>query len=283
MKHVVVTGAARGFGREIALKAHKRGYSVLASVRAIDDAARSLQAAGIVCETMEMRDAASIDAFSKRAKEWCSGDLYALINNAGIAYPAPVEMLTTKDLMEQFQINVFGHIYLTQSLLETLRRNKGRIVMMSSQGAVITSPMVGAYSASKRALEALTEALAMEVGDEVDICILRPGSYATSIWDSSLALGQRYNYEQSRYQSLAWAVQKLVQSRSMKPASDLADVVMHILESRNLKFIYEAPLSSSVMIALRKILPNRLYFGINRFVISRTMRGMQSEASVGAK
>lgn len=275
MKYLVVTGAARGFGREIALKAHQMGYQVMASVRRFDDAAKSLQTAGIRCEELELNDAASITAFADKVKDWCNGTLFALINNAGIAYPAPMELIEHKDLVSQFQVNAFGHIQLTQRLLDVLRASKGRIIMMSSQSAILSAPMVGAYSASKRALEALTEALVMEIGSDVTVNIIRPGPYATSIWESSTKIGERYDYENSAYKPLALAIQKLSTSRGLPPASGLADVTLHVLESENTRFIYGAPFSSRVTMLLRRLLPNRLFFRLVSFVISREIRKIE--------
>jgi NAD(P)-dependent dehydrogenase (short-subunit alcohol dehydrogenase family) len=280
MKNLVITGAARGFGREIALLAVRNGYAVLASVRTFDDAAKSLQEAGVTCELMEMTDPASIDVFAEKALEWSGGNICALINNAGIAYPGPVELLSRDDLVSQFQINVFGHIQLTQRLLGALKADKGRVVMISSQSALLSAPLVGAYSASKRALEAFTEALVMEVGNSVGVCIVRPGPYATSIWERSVSIGQKRDYGNSAYRGVALALQELSTKGSMGKPEDLAQLVLRILRSRKMRFIYGAPFSAKVTMAIRRVLPARWFFALAGYVISKQI---QKNIAMGIK
>jgi NAD(P)-dependent dehydrogenase (short-subunit alcohol dehydrogenase family) len=241
-------------------------------VRKFDDASKSLQEAGIKCELMEMNDPASIDSFSEKAIEWCGGRLDALINNAGLAYPGPVELITREDLLAQFQINVFGHIQLTQRLLSSLKAHRGRIIMISSQSALLTAPMVGAYSASKRALEALTEALVMEVGGSVEACLVRPGPFATSIWESSLAIGRGHDYEKPPYNVMAQAIKSLATKGSMGDPSDLARLIIRILHSHRMRFIYGAPFSAKMTMALRRLLPAKWFFALSDYILSKEIR-----------
>ena len=249
----------------------------MASVRQLDDAARSLEQSGITCELLEMNSTSSIVEFSKKVKEWCNNDLNVLINNAGVAFPVPIEILEPEVLASQFQINAFGHMHVTRLLLDDLRRCRGRVIMISSQAAVLSSPMVGAYSASKRALEALSEALLMEVGDEIEISIIRPGPYATSIWESSAKIGQRYLGDSSRYRSLALAIQALSMSRAMPPASQLADLVMRVIEAKKMRFIYGAPFSAQLSMLIRRFIPNRLFFKLMTTVIGRKKKSFEAQ------
>jgi NAD(P)-dependent dehydrogenase (short-subunit alcohol dehydrogenase family) len=181
-RRLVVTGASSGIGRAIALRAANEGWRVLATVRS---KAQRQQLEEADCDTaiLELRDGGSIEAFAEIAKNWCEGRLDALVNNAGTSLPGPVEELRLGEVRELFEVNVFGHLQVTQRLLPALRASSaGRIVFVSSAWTHSSVPLYGAYVASKRALNAFAESLAAEVqSSSVSVAILELGSFETDV------------------------------------------------------------------------------------------------------
>jgi NAD(P)-dependent dehydrogenase (short-subunit alcohol dehydrogenase family) len=178
---LVVTGCSSGIGRAVALKARAAGWDVLASVREADHA-NAVEQQGCATAMLELRDAASIERFAVEATQWCDGRLDALVNSAGVAFPGPVEELRMDHVREQFEVNVFGHVDLTQRLLPSVRAAGGRIVFISSDRASAPVPLYGAYVASKRALNGFADVLASEVEAlGVGVSVLELGAYDSNI------------------------------------------------------------------------------------------------------
>ena len=111
------------------------------------------------------------------------GELDALVNNAGIAIAAPLEFLPPDELARQLDVNVIGQVRVTQAFLPSLRARNGRIVFVGSIGGRSALPFLGAYAASKFALEAITDSLRIEVAPcGIDVSIVEPGTIATPMW-----------------------------------------------------------------------------------------------------
>src|SRR6476660_9239429 len=161
---VVVTGASTGIGAACALDFAGRGMTVFAGVRD-PRAGEALAAKGgpsLIPITLDVTDEPSI-ARSVETVQRVVGEsgLGGLVNNAGIAIGSPLEVIDLSQLRKQLDVNVIGQIAVTQAFLPLLRRARGRIVNMGSIAGRGTIPLLGPYSASKFALEALTDALRM--------------------------------------------------------------------------------------------------------------------------
>ncbi len=112
--------------------------------------------------------------------------LAGLVNNAGIVVPGPIEFLPLADLRRQLEMNVVGQVAVTQAFLPLIRAGRGRIVNMGSISGRMATPFTGAYSASKFALEALTDALRLELAPwGISVSIVEPGAVATPIWEKA--------------------------------------------------------------------------------------------------
>jgi NAD(P)-dependent dehydrogenase (short-subunit alcohol dehydrogenase family) len=185
----VVTGTSTGIGHAIASRAGREGWRVLATVRDPSAshsrrASASLQDRGCVVTGLDLRDERSVAEFAAEADAWCDGRLDSLVNNAGSALPGAVEDLDMAAVRDQFEVNVFGHVTLTQRLLPALRAARGRVLFVSSQRARVSAPLYGAYGASKRALEGFADALGAEVEPfGVGVSVLELGSYESAIRD----------------------------------------------------------------------------------------------------
>lgn len=186
-----ITGCSSGIGEACALRLAELGYRVFAGVRS-DDAADHLRGKASALLTplrLDVGDAESIHSAAEIIATATRGSgLDGLVNNAGIAVAAPLEFLPLDELREQLEINVVGQVAVTQAMLPLLRTARGRIVNMGSISGRVALPFVGPYTASKFALEALTDSLRVELRPwGIHVAIVEPGVIATPIWKRSLA------------------------------------------------------------------------------------------------
>ncbi|TKS59973.1 MAG: retinol dehydrogenase [Nitrospira sp.] len=186
---VLITGASTGIGAACALHLDRLGFLVFAGVRKTQDGV-ALQQRGSNRLSHLLLDVTDADSIQK-AKEFVEGKvgeagLFGLINNAGIAVVGPLEAVPIEDLRRQLEVNVIGQVAVTQAFLPLIRQAHGRIVNMGSIAGRSTMPLMGPYAASKFALEAITDALRLEVQQwDIHVTIVEPGAIATPIWDKS--------------------------------------------------------------------------------------------------
>ncbi len=187
--NVVVTGASTGIGAACALDCASRGMTVFAGVRDSRAGEALVAKAGpslipiLLDVTDEPSIARSLDVVQRVVGK---AGLGGLVNNAGIVVGSPLEVIPLSQLRTQLEVNVIGQIAVTQAFLPLLRLGHGRIVNMGSIAGRGTIPLLGPYSASKYALEALTDALRMELQPwGIQVSIIEPGAIATPIWEKS--------------------------------------------------------------------------------------------------
>jgi NAD(P)-dependent dehydrogenase (short-subunit alcohol dehydrogenase family) len=176
VKTVLVTGASSGIGQACAGRLARKGWRVLAGVRREGDAP-----AGTEEVLLDVTDEAQIRTTAERVD-----DLQGLVNNAGIAAAGPLEFLPIEVFRHQLEVNVTGQVAVTQALLPALRRGRGRVVFIGSIAGKSALPFLGAYGASKHALEAVADSLRVELAPwGIAVTIVEPGSIKTSIWTRS--------------------------------------------------------------------------------------------------
>ena len=195
---VLITGATDGLGRAMAIFLAANGYRVFAAGRSAEKRAsldRLADDRKLAIETLDMdvSDDASVRRGVARVLER-AGEIGVLINNAGVAYVAPVEELRLDDLHAQFEINFFGVVRLIHAVLPAMReRRRGRILNISSIAGKIASPLFGSYASSKFALEGLSDALRLELAPfGVHVVLIEPGYIPTNMQNSALALSSAY-------------------------------------------------------------------------------------------
>jgi short-subunit dehydrogenase len=181
---VVITGASSGIGRALALAWAKRGADVVLSARgaeALEDVAEAVRSRGgrsFVCAgdiTVEADRVGLVEA-----ARLATGRLDVLVNCAGKGYYGSVAAIDARELGELFALNVVAPLRLSQLAIDPLTRTSGCIVMLSSVAGVVASPRMGAYAASKFALEALSMALRAELGGSgIRVLVVRPGPVDT--------------------------------------------------------------------------------------------------------
>lgn len=187
-RSVAVTGASSGIGLATVLELAASGYDVVGTVRSAAKAEVVTQAAadrGVQVRTVEMDVADSASCADGVARiDSMTGGLWGLVNNAGYAQFGTVEDVPDELVRQQLETNVVAPIRLARLVLPGMREHgEGRIVNISSVVGRLTTPLVGWYSASKHALEAVTDALRMEVeGDGIRVVLVEPGMFGTSIW-----------------------------------------------------------------------------------------------------
>jgi NAD(P)-dependent dehydrogenase (short-subunit alcohol dehydrogenase family) len=195
MNPVVVTGASTGIGWGCVKVLIASGSRVFGSVRKQTDADRLSKKFGpdFTPLIFDVTDEAAVAAGARQVEAALGGEtLFGLVNNAGIAVPGPLLYLGIDDFRHQLTVNVTGQVIVTKAfapLLGVDRSRKGapgRIVMISSVGGKNAMPFLGAYSASKFALEGLSESLRRELMSfGIDVIIIAPGTVATPIWDKA--------------------------------------------------------------------------------------------------
>jgi NAD(P)-dependent dehydrogenase (short-subunit alcohol dehydrogenase family) len=198
MKSVVVTGASTGIGWGCAKVLTASGFRVFGSVRKQADAERLAQELGANFTPLifDVTDEAAVAAAAKQVDVALRGEtLFGLVNNAGIAVPGPLLYQKIEDFKQQIAVNLTGHLIVTQAFAPLLGADRarkgapGRIVMISSVGGKNASPFLGAYNASKFALEGMSESLRRElIPFGVDVIVVAPGTVATSMWDRPHAI-----------------------------------------------------------------------------------------------
>ncbi|MEN0136549.1 MAG: oxidoreductase [Rhodococcus sp. (in: high G+C Gram-positive bacteria)] len=186
----LITGASRGFGREVALEALRRGDNVIATARTVDQLADIISEGGdrALAVPLDVTDPAQVKVATEQALQGF-GAVDVLFNNAGIGYFAAVEESDDAEVRRMMEINVFGLAAVTNALLPSMRAQRsGTILNVSSVGGVRSFPAVGWYNASKFAVEGLSEALEQEVSPlGIRVVLVEPSAFATDWAGNSAA------------------------------------------------------------------------------------------------
>jgi len=267
---VVITGASTGIGAACALLLDKLGFSVFAGVRQDVDAEALKQKASprLIPIFLDVTDPESIISAVETVKNAVGdGGIWGLVNNAGIVVPGPLELLPIADFRHQIEVNVTGQLAVTQGFLGLLRQGRGRIVNMGSISGRSAVPFMGAYNASKFALEGLTDAMRMELRPwGISVSIIEPGAIATPIWEKSLSQADtdQENLSQSAlnlYGQAMNAVRKSVGIIASKgiPADIVAQSVVHALTAKHPKTRYLVGQDAKIGVFLKRLLPDKVY------------------------
>lgn len=190
-----ITGASKGFGREWAEAALERGDNVAATARRLETLDALVDAYGdaVLPIQLDVTDKdADFDAVKRAAEHF--GKLDVVINNAGYGHFGMIEELTEDEVRSQLETNFFGALWVTQAALPIMRaQGSGHIIQVSSIGGISAFPTVGAYHASKWALEGFSQSLAQEVaGFGIHVTLIEPGGYSTD-WSGPSATHSEEN------------------------------------------------------------------------------------------
>ncbi len=266
---VVITGASSGIGEASAIYLDKLGYQVFAGVRrdADGEQLRRKTSVRLTPLLLDVTDEASIMAAANTVSAALNTvGLAGLVNNAGIVVAGPLEFLPVAELRKQLEVNVIGQIAVTQAFLPLLRKAQGRVINIGSDNGKVSVPFLGPYCASKFALEALTDALRIELEPwGIEVSIVEPGTVTTPIWDKSTALADEiWNKLPSQAHKLYSVAVDATRNTANKlskngfPAEVVALAVAHALTAKKPKTRYVVGLDAQINIWLAKILPTRL-------------------------
>ncbi|WP_171163579.1 SDR family oxidoreductase [Streptomyces sp. I05A-00742] len=272
MRSVVVTGASGGIGREVALGLARRGLDVIGTVRTEEKAAALAAAArdgGTTVRTvlMDVADAKSCEEGFARIEELTGGGPWAVVNNAGTHLAGAVEDVTDEEARRVLDVNLFGPARICRLAVPGMRRRgEGRIVNVTSMAGLVASPFQGWYAASKHALEALSDALRMEVaGDGVKVTLVEPGFHESPmVADGAQRMIRLAAEGASPYQNAYLvALGGLARHRPFRPAGQAARVVCRAVCARRPAARYCTG-RESLMVRVHQYAPPALTDGIQR-------------------
>ncbi len=287
---IVVTGASTGMGAATAKELARKGFHVLAGVRREADA-QALRGDGIEPHILDITVESHIAAIAERV----AGDprpLRALINNAGIAINAPIETLPLAEWRQQFEVNLFGHVAMTQALLPALLSSSGTVVNISSVGGKVVLPTYGAYAGSKFALEAVSDALRREVAQfGVKVVVIEPGAVKTQMVERGLATADRLKaamtpVQLERYGELAEQVAAQAESftETGVSAEHAAKVIARAATSPHPRTRYTIGRDAAILLRVAHVVSDRILDRIIRADLrSRRAKRLTQLAGVSSR
>lgn len=272
-KNIVVTGASTGIGYATAKAMVNRGYRVFGSVRKEEDANRLKKELGKNFEAL-IFDVTKPETVKKEAArvEQLVGDegIAALVNNAGIAVGGPLMHLPIDELRWQMEVNVMGLVTTTQAFLPLLGAKKkcpyraGKMYNISSVAGKIANPFMGAYSASKHAVEAISGALRMELQlYGIDVIVIGPGVVKTPIWEKADDFDIEA-YAHTDYYKSGKQVKKfmLKMSKHGFEQDEFGEMMADIMESKNPKPRYPLVYGKLKNWIIPRLIPTRTFTNI---------------------
>jgi NAD(P)-dependent dehydrogenase (short-subunit alcohol dehydrogenase family) len=263
MPTVLVTGAARGIGKSLVEHLSARGWEVIAGVRSEQDAeaitkGNPQRISAVILDITNADHIAALD-------ESLSDGLDAIVNNAGIAVGGAMETLSADDWRKQLEINVIGQLAVTQAVLPRLRKSGGRVVFISSVNGRLSMPLVGAYAASKFALEAAADALRMELSPwKIPVVLIEPAQTDTDMWRTADTMVSEFEagltpQHRELYAKHIAGMKKMIpmSQRIAVPTEKVCAVVEEALTARRPRARYVVGLANKLQVAVMTNLPTR--------------------------
>lgn len=270
--HVLITGCSTGIGLQSAKTLKARGYRVIATARSASDL-EMLGKLGFYAVRMEMTDYGSINQALAQIAQITGCRLYGVFHNAGYGQPGAIEDLSVSALERQMRANVFGAHHVNRTVVRWMRTaGAGRIIWNSSVMGVVVMPYRGAYAASKFAMEAIADAMRLELPSTIHVSLLEPGPIDTLFRATSL---QRFREEVEVIESAHHVQYKTLEARLGKvgPTSKMTlapsacvDALIHALESPKPRNRYRITTLTKMSWLMKRILPSRI---IDRLLANR--------------
>lgn len=275
MRVVLVTGCRSGFGLLTAVHAARAGMRVYAGLRdpasgeALAEATRGLAVTPLELDVVDPEQRR--DAVARVLRE--AGRLDALVNNAGVSLGGFAEQLDEDELRRVMEVNFFAVWALTREVLPAMRaQGEGWILNVSSISGVLALPGLGAYAASKHALEGLSEAMRHELRPfGVRVCLIEPGPYGTDIVGRNRVLGRRVLDPHSPYLPYALQAERLfnrILESGLEDANDVAAHIVRLIGAPSPALRHPMGRSARVRVLLKRLAP----FGLIEWAIGRALR-----------
>jgi len=269
-ENVLITGCSSGIGRATSEIFHEKGWNVYATARKTEDI-DDLSERGMETLELDVTDDEDVESAVETVVDE-EGGIGCVVNNAGYGETAAVEEVSVEDLHRQFDVNTYGPHRLTREALPHMReQGDGTIVNMSSVGGQLSQPGIGAYCASKFALEALSDAARAEVsGFGVDIVLVEPGPVSTPFEEKAEESIEERKSDESPYADLYERVAEFNRSISEESGDDIATRLMGKItvppESVAEK-VYEAATASNPKARYKVSIPHKM-MAMGRFAPS---------------
>jgi len=243
---IVVTGASTGIGKATALHLDKLGFKVFAGVRKESDgqALRKETSNKLTPIFLDVTDSNSITAAMDTVSKETGGELYGLVNNAGVSLNGPLELVPTSKIKQLMDVNVLGLLAVTQAFLPRLRQSKGRIINISSGHGLVAVPDKSVYAASKFAVQAITDSLRVELRPfDVSVSSIVVGKVDTAvlgkiITDRDKMIEAAPAEVVKLYSPLIEFFDKEVKELPGIPAIEVGKVIAHVLTTEKPKAQY---------------------------------------------
>jgi len=267
MKRVLITGCSSGFGFDLVSEYLREGWYVVATLRNLE--ARRNLFIDIEAKFSDRLTLLELDVVKGEDREKVlrffesqSWGLDCLVNNAGYGLFGALEDISETQVREQFEINFFGVLFLTQTFLPVLRKNRGKVIVISSVVGFMGLPFGSLYSSSKYALEGLFESLSYELKlFGVDTCLIQPGQFRTS-FSQKLKYGEHSLDPFSPYFRLTTAFKNYRDERKLTtgiPPQQVVDQVVHISGLKKMPLRIRAGMDSKAGFWFKWLLPEGLY------------------------
>lgn len=264
MPTALVTGASRGIGKGIVEHLAARGWDVIAGVRSQQDAdaVTKLDPQRVSSVILDVTSADDIAALDRSLPE----QLDAVVNNAGIAVGGAMETLSPDEWRKQLEINVIGALAVTQAVLPRLRKSRGRVVFISSVNGRLSMPLIGAYAASKFALEAAADALRMELNPwKIRVIVVEPAQTDTDMWRTAdtmvedLEAGLTPEHRGLYAKHIAGFKKMIPVSQKIAvPTEKVSAVVEEALTAKRPRARYIVGLVPKAQVALMSVMPTKM-------------------------
>ena len=264
-KTVVITGTSSGIGKACALYLDKMGFKVYAGVRKQVDGDNLKKEASdrLSPIILDVNNAESISKAVSIIEKETDGNVFGLINNAGIGQGGPLEITPISEIRKVMEINVIGLMAVTQAFLPMLRKSKGRIINIGSSTSIIAFPGASIYAASKFAVRALTDSLRVELKMfDMHSVLIVPGHVETVLWNKEDEFKDKIRNAidseiAQQYTPLIKYGDKLIDETPRIPAIEVAKVVTNSLTVKKPKAYYYIG-SDAKSISILARLPKRL-------------------------
>lgn len=264
-RSILITGASTGIGLATARALKGRGWRVLATARKPADIDRLATQEKLEVIPLELTDESSIAACAEDALRRTNGRLDALYNNAAYGVVGAMEDISATVLRQHFEANVIGTHELTRRIIPAMRKvGSGRIVFCSSVLGFVSGPYRGAYCASKYALEAMADALRVELwGSGISVSLIEPGPIETQFLPTTIAHFKRdidiaNSPHRAAYEKRLAMMESGQPSRFKAGPEAVAAKIVHAVESRHPRIRYRITIPTHMAAILKRALPARV-------------------------
>jgi short-subunit dehydrogenase len=265
-KYVLITGISSGIGLDACRHLIDKGYHIIGTVRKETDKKHLMSRfpEHLDCLVYDVRDYTAIEESLEKVKSILNGcKLLALINNAGIAVPGPLSLVSDEEFEAQIAVNLLAVRKITNSYLPLMYKNdpeqKSKIIFISSISGLLAAPFNGPYCISKHALECMVDIYRRELKTyEIEVIAIQPGPIKTEIWNKNK--GSFDKYLDSDYRDIASKVNQVIEhtEKAALPVEKISEVIENILTRDKPKLRYLVHRNAVLFKLIAHFMPTRM-------------------------